>query len=178
MGVLSLEDLPHYTYEDYKHFEGNWELFYGVPYAMAPSPLVTHQSIASKIVIELSKAFQECKHCMVLSEIDYHVSNDTIVRPDVLMICKDIQEHVNKTPEIIFEVISKSTAKNDEHLKFELYQQEGVEYYVLVYPTSKIAKVYKLHQGKYIKVLNTTTENTDLTLSTCTTSFDFSKIWR
>ena len=61
MGVLRLEDLPQYTYEDYKHFEGNWELFYGVPYAMAPSPSVTHQSIGTKISTQLSQLFSQCK---------------------------------------------------------------------------------------------------------------------
>ena len=94
------------------------------------------------------------------------------------MICKEIQEHITKTPEIIFEIISKSTAKKYEHLKFELYQQEGVEYYVLVYPELKVAKVYKLSNGKYLKVLDASTENIDLEINGCKQVFDFSKIWR
>ena len=28
-----------YTYEDYKRWEGDWELIDGVPLAMAPSPI-------------------------------------------------------------------------------------------------------------------------------------------
>jgi len=49
MGVLREEDLPSYTYEDYKLWEGDWELIYGVPYAMAPAPMIKHQAISSKI---------------------------------------------------------------------------------------------------------------------------------
>ena len=30
------EYLPHYTYEDYCMWEGNWELIDGIPYAMSP----------------------------------------------------------------------------------------------------------------------------------------------
>lgn len=26
--------LPKYTYEDYKHWEGKWELIHDIPYAM------------------------------------------------------------------------------------------------------------------------------------------------
>ncbi|HSV11108.1 MAG TPA: hypothetical protein VLI68_10085 [Hanamia sp.] len=30
--------LPHYTYEDYCHWEGRWEVIDGIPYAMIPAP--------------------------------------------------------------------------------------------------------------------------------------------
>ena len=33
---LSQKYLPHYTYDDYYQWDGNWELIYGVPYAMFP----------------------------------------------------------------------------------------------------------------------------------------------
>ena len=35
MAALLLET---YTYDDYKNWQGDWELIYGHPYAMAPSP--------------------------------------------------------------------------------------------------------------------------------------------
>ncbi|WP_457626586.1 hypothetical protein [Persephonella sp.] len=31
--------LPNYTVEDYKQWEGDWELIEGIAYAMVPSPL-------------------------------------------------------------------------------------------------------------------------------------------
>ena len=54
MGALRVEDLPHYTYDDYKIWEGRWELIDGVAYAMAPSPIFKHQNISGDIHIELS----------------------------------------------------------------------------------------------------------------------------
>ena len=43
MGALQNDIIyPHYTYDDYKNWQGDWELIRGVPYAMAPSPLKTH----------------------------------------------------------------------------------------------------------------------------------------
>jgi hypothetical protein len=47
---LAEKYLPYYTYEDYKQWEGNWELINGIPYAMAPSPLKKHQLVAVRIV--------------------------------------------------------------------------------------------------------------------------------
>jgi hypothetical protein len=35
--------LPHYTYEDYCRWEGQWELIDGIPYAMSPMPRPQHQ---------------------------------------------------------------------------------------------------------------------------------------
>ena len=57
------------------------------------------------------------------------------------MICHEPDERITRAPEIIVEIISKSTAARDEQLKFELYQDEGVKYYIIVYPDSKKAKV-------------------------------------
>ncbi len=37
MGTLTLEDLPTYNYDDYKLWQGNRELIYGLPYAIAPT---------------------------------------------------------------------------------------------------------------------------------------------
>jgi len=45
--------LPSYTYEDYKSWEGDWELINGIPYAMAPSPIKIHQ----KLIISISSLF-------------------------------------------------------------------------------------------------------------------------
>ena len=50
MGVLKLEDLPHYTYDDYKNWEGNnWELIYGQAYSKKPNPVIKHQSVSANI---------------------------------------------------------------------------------------------------------------------------------
>ena len=83
-----------------------------------------------------------------------------------------------KKPELIFEIASKSTIKKDETLKFELYQQEGVAFYVIVYPKKQVAKVYKLKDGHYIKAGDFSTEMYKFSLDDCSINFDFSKIWR
>ena len=168
----------YYTVEDYQHWQEAWELIYGSPYAMAPSPLVTHQNINMKIARQLSEKLDDCPKCQALFEIDWEVSNDTVVKPDTLVICYEPDEKITKKPELIFEIASKSTVKRDETLKYELYQQEGVEFYVIVYPKKQVAKVYKLHQGRYIKAGDFSDENYAFELNECSIDFDFSKIWR
>jgi len=176
--VLAETYIEHYTVIDYQHWEGNWELVYGIPYAMAPSPMVTHQSISGKIFVALSKALQDCPNCQPLFEIDWEVGSDTVVRPDTLVICYEPDEKLTKKPELIFEIASPSTVRRDEVLKYELYQQEGVKYYVIVYPEMGVAKVYELHQGRYIKVGDFSDEIYQFDVDGCEIGFNFSGIWR
>ncbi len=69
----------------------------------------------------------------------------------MVIICKDIEEYLKETPEVVVEVVSKSTAQKDEHLKFEIYQREKVPYYILVYPDLEKVRGFKLIDRKYDK---------------------------
>jgi Uma2 family endonuclease len=181
MGALKIEDLPSYTYDDYKNWEDNWELIYGIAYAMSPAPLIKHQHISSKISWELQNIFKNCKKCQVLMPVDWKISDETIVQPDNSVIChKPTHEaYITKAPDIIFEILSKSTAKKDKGLKFNLYEQEGVSYYIIVDPDEEIAKVYKLKDGRYIKVCDASDEVVEFGIESCQEKleFDFYKIW-
>lgn len=172
----------HYTVKDYALWEGEWELINGMPYAMAPSPTVSHQIVAGNILTQLNNSIANhsrgCEGCYALMEVDWETSNDTVVKPDVLIICNEIGEKVVKTPAIIFEVSSPSTAKRDEQLKFELYEKEAVSYYVLVYPETQVAKVYHWKNGAYQKVKDFSTEPFVLIINNCNIHIDFSSVWR
>jgi len=177
MGMI--EYLPHYTYEDYKEWEGKWELIYGVAYAMAPAPMIEHQRVSNNIAWELKEALKECKECMALLPVDWKISEDTVVQPDNMVYCGTIENpnYLTKAPKVIFEVISPSTALKDTNLKFELYEREGVLYYVLVHPLDKVAKVYRYKDGRYQKVCDCSQEVLEFDIGVCQFSFDFGRIW-
>ena len=179
MGALKEEDLPYYSYDDYALWEGNWELIHGVPYAMAPAPMIKHQAISNKIAWHLHELLQECKTCQALLPVDWKIDNQTIVEPDNLIICHEPQNeaYITQAPKVIFEILSKSTAHKDKNLKYSLYEKEGVDYYIIVDPIESIAKIYKLHEGRYIKVCDTHNECVDFELDECEFLFDFGKIW-
>jgi hypothetical protein len=81
--------LPHYTYDDYVHWEGQWELIDCIPYAMSPAPVPQHQWIASNLGAKFRDALKNaCCHCKVYMPIDYKLSEDTVFNPDLLIVCK------------------------------------------------------------------------------------------
>ena len=140
-----------YSYYDYKHWEGDWELIDGFPFAMAPSPVKSHQMLAYAVARELGNKLEECEKCVVVGELDYKVDEYNILKPDVAVICNEENDYIIKAPKIVVEVISPSTARRDEKTKFQIYQEEGVKYYILIYPNELKAKLYKLENRKYVK---------------------------
>ncbi len=179
MSAVKVEDIPHYTYEDYKHWEGQWEIIDGIAYAMSPMPMIEHQKISNKIARILDEQLEKCENCHALLPVDWKINEDTVIQPDNLVVCYEpTGAYITKAPSLIFEVLSKSTAKKDKTLKFEIYQKEGVKYYIIVDPDDKIAKAYKLKDGKYIKMLDATDESAEFELKDCKIVIDFNKLWK
>jgi len=151
MGALKLET---YTYDDYKNWEGDWELIYGYPVPwnneknMSPSPLIDHQRVEGNLSFEFTKSISKCSQCEVVFELDWIVDNDTTVRPDISVVCDVIEDYITKPPQIIVEVISKSTKQKDEETKKELYEYEKVPYYLIAYPKEKKVSIFE-YSKKY-----------------------------
>ncbi len=168
-----------YTYDDYKNWEGDWELIEGYPLAMAPAPMIRHQKLSVFITRAFLNSIEMCEECDVLSEVDYKISEDTVVRPDVVLTCGEKNEYyLTKAPQIIVEIISKATAKRDEKVKFALYEREKVTYYILVYPDDLRAKIYKLKNGKYEKEGDFLTQKYRFRDIECEFEVDFNDIFK
>lgn len=177
MGALKEE--IHYTYDDFKLWEGDWELFDGIAVAMSPALVRKHQSIASAIIREFGNQLDDYPECEVLGEVDYKVSDDTVLRPYIAVTCGETNDtYLVKAPEIIVEIISKSTAKRDEVYKFDIYQNEKVRYYIIVYPDDLIAKVYKLDGKRYDKQGDFAKETYTFDESSCKVTVDFEKVFK
>ena len=177
--MTNLAYIEHYSYDDYKHWKGDWELINGTPLAMSPAPTIKHQSLASKLIGHIGNQIEDCELCEVLGEVDYKVNDDTVLRPDIVLTCGETHEtYLTKTPEIVVEIISGSTAKRDEVYKFDIYEKEKVQYYVIVYPDDLKAKLFKLDAKKYDKQGDFTTESYCFEDTTCNICIDFSKIFK
>ncbi len=171
--------VEYYSYDDYLHWDGKWELIYGHPMAMTPSPMISHQAIANLIASELTQSIFECEKCLIVSEQDWKISDETLVKPDVVMICDEpFGAYITKPPKIVVEVISKSTARRDEQTKFELYKNERVPYYVIVYPNDLKAKVYRLENNSYQKVDDFTHEVMEFSDLECGGTINFERVFR
>ena len=176
---MSLAYKLPYTYEDYKLWEGDWELIDGEAVAMAPSPIGPHQAILSKIIIDIGKAFDRCKKpCHIYAELDYIIDEFNIFRPDIAITCQKIVDFIRTPPKFIVEILSPSTALKDTTIKFQTYQKEGVEYYMMVDYNLKKAKLYKLIDFEYKKIDEKSEGKMEVDIDGCSIPFDLDAWWQ
>lgn len=135
--------LPHYTFDDWVNWEGQWELIDGLPYAMSPMPVPKHQRIAAALGSEFFISLKKCKQCSVYQPIDYKISDEIIVQPDMLVVCDKIdKKFLDFPPALVVEILSPSTALKDRHSKFDIYEEQQIKYYLIIAPDEEIAEIY------------------------------------
>ena len=111
-----------------------------------------HDEIKGNI-FNIFKNYLRGKKCRVFVDgIDVHFSEKDITVPDVMIVCnKDIikKDRIEGAPDLIVEVLSQSTAKNDIGYKKDLYEKHGVKEYWIVSQTDPSVQVYLLKDGVY-----------------------------
>jgi Uma2 family endonuclease len=139
-----------FTYADYKDWnpekEGRYELIYGVAYAMS-APNTTHQSMLMELGRQIAN-FLQGKPCKVVPApfdvrlfYDEDESDDTVVQPDISIICDERKlgaEGCRGAPDFVAEILSPSNTAPEMERKFELYRQAGVREYWVIDPEHKI----------------------------------------
>ena len=142
---------PQFSYEDYCLWEGRWELIDGMPYAMSPSPAREHQMINGNLYsIFDTQLKKHCSKCRTYMPLDWKINSKTVVQPDLMVVCNEFTTtHLEFAPALTIEILSTSTAYKDRHEKFELFEMEGVKYYLIVDPKFKKIEIYQLIDNKY-----------------------------
>ena len=171
--------LPHYNYKDYEGWEGKWELIDGIPRSMSPAPNIKHQRISLKLGRYFDEAMEACKACYASMPIDWKVNDHTVVQPDLLIVCHETgDQYLEKAPELVVEILSPSTAHKDRHLKYELYEEQGVKYYLIVNPVNETIEIYCLDQSyKLVSTIDKVNTSFEFSIQTCQFPLDFSKVW-
>jgi Uma2 family endonuclease len=142
-----------YSYNDYTLWEGNWELVNGYPVAMSPSPKRLHQEIAGEFY-SLFRNTLKHEHvscdCKIYYELDWIVNDNTVVRPDCMIVCGDFtDDHLTFPPQLILEVSSHATRLRDRNTKYNIYEMYGVKYYVIADCDKKTIEIFELIDNKY-----------------------------
>ena len=66
----------------------------------------------------------------------------------------------------------------DRFTKYQIYESQKVEYYVIVEPESKNAEIFELKDNNYIKITETKNDTVKFDLDEdCKIDFNFSEIW-
>ena len=146
----NLKQQGEFTIEDYYALPDEYrcELIDGIFYDMA-APSNIHQLFSNKISRLLGNYIDSKKgKCEVLSApVDVRLNKDekTNVQPDILVVCdrdKIYENYIWGAPDLVIEILSKSTGRKDRTVKLRKYREAGVREYWMVDPDMKTVIVY------------------------------------
>ena len=128
------------------------ELIDGKVVLMSPRPTVNHNFVASNIY-SIFNRYLKGKGCTPFSDgTDLYLTEKDRFVPDGMIVCdrdKIQTDGVHGAPDLVVEVLSPSTAKNDIGHKKDVYEACGVKEYWIVSPAEKSVEQYILTDGKY-----------------------------
>ena len=129
------------------------EIINGKVYLMSPSPITNHNRII-KNIISIFAPFLDGKNCEAFIDgEEVHLTKDNVYIPDFMIVCnpdKVKDDAIYGAPDLVVEVLSPSTARNDRFRKKEVYEACGVREYWLVSPADKTLEQYILTDGQFV----------------------------
>ncbi len=161
--ISQLDLSQSYSYADYLgwKFSEYVELIKGRVLRRMSSPTSLHQQCSSNLHGELYQ-YLKGKSCRIFSApFDVRLLRSTgngdaqvktVVQPDLCVVCDSTK--IDKrgclgAPDWIIEIVSPSTATRDTKTKFDLYAENDVGEYWIVFPGEQTVSVYVLQDGDY-----------------------------
>lgn len=124
------------------------ELIDGQIYFMA-TPKTIHQRLLSKLAFELQMYIRtnggNCEVFFAPFAIRLDDERNNYLEPDIVVICesnKIKEDGCHGAPDLVIEIVSKSTSKKDYGVKMLKYRTSGVKEYWIVDPIKKTVLVY------------------------------------
>lgn len=119
----------------------------------APSP--AHQNASVNLTVALSTFIRQHQLGKLFNApLDVFLDEFNAVEPDIIFINKDrlsiiTDNGIEGVPDMVVEILSPSTAKNDRGDKMKVYRRTGVREYWIVDPRSLTLEVYVLREGEF-----------------------------
>jgi Uma2 family endonuclease len=133
--------------------EPRCELIYGRLY-VAPSPLLLHQVIVLDLGAAMHRLAQRTGGMALVAPMDVTLFEHSVVQPDVLYVSPErraiLQDRIEGAPDLVIEVLSKSTTRRDRGDKLRLYASAGVSEYWIVDPVARQVEFLVNENGRFV----------------------------
>ena len=132
--------------------ESKVELISGQEVMMAPAAGTLHNGVGMNLSW-IIRGYLRGKRCKVFYETEVWLDEENHFIPDLMIICdrsKIRPGHIEGAPDLVIEILSPSTRKNDVGEKKDAYERFGVKEYWIVSPKEETVDVYILKDGKFV----------------------------
>ena len=141
---------------DDRNFYKSYEIIGGEK-IMAPAAPLAHSGTLFRLGMIIGNYLVENNCGYVFpNDVDVHLSDGNLFKPDLVVIKKenkhimDWKRGIYGVPDMVVEVLSKSTQKKDVTVKKDSYEACGVKEYWIINPYMETVDTYVLQDGKYI----------------------------
>ena len=150
--VATAQPAVKLTYEDYcaAPADKRYELLDG-ELIMVPAPNLKHQTVQLKLTMRLGRFIEDRALGTLFTPVcDVMLSDTDVVQPDLLFISRERDhllsggQNVQGAPDLVVEILSPSSAKQDRGKKRALYGRHGVTEYWLVDPIAETIQIHRL----------------------------------
>ncbi|WP_455630858.1 Uma2 family endonuclease [Megamonas sp.] len=142
--------MDNLAYIDDRAVKEKTELIDGKIYMMSPRPRITHALAAGNIFREFSLNLRGKKCTAFCDGVDVFLDDKNRFVPDAMIVCNpDIikEDGIHGAPDLVVEVLSKTSAQRDKGRKREIYAKAGVKEYWIVDTWGKYIEVYYNQNG-------------------------------
>lgn len=146
---FSYEDLQHIPPDRNRYEIVDGELF------VTPAPIPLHQ----RIVMNLAAFLWQHVRTQRLGEVfvaplDVVLTSETVLEPDIIFVSRARlhiigEKYLAGPPDLVVEVLSKSSARLDRDIKPKQYARYGVSEFWRVDPEEKTVEIFRLQEGEY-----------------------------
>jgi Uma2 family endonuclease len=166
--LSQLDTDKFYTYADYLLWQlsERVELIKGKIFQMSPAPNKTHQRILRKLLLQVGNYLDlQKKGCeLFAAPFDVRLLDNkkskksdkdiyTVVQPDLCVICDESKlddKGCIGAPDIVIEILSPGNSKKEMKIKYEIYEENGIQEYWIVFPYEQLIQQFALNtKGKY-----------------------------
>jgi Uma2 family endonuclease len=119
------------------------------------SPNLYHQDVSKRLVFELMVQVEITGRGKVYpAPTDVYFTETNVLVPDILVVVAANRAvlgtaKVEGAPDLVVEILSPSTERNDRKAKLALYRRHGVREYWIVDPDEKVVEQRVLERGEY-----------------------------
>lgn len=123
---------------------------------MNPAPSTNHQTVSRRIQFSLYSQIELKELGQVFNApVDLQLNEHNIVQPDIVIVLEAKRQIITPTkikgiPDLIIEILSPTSTKNDCVLKRQVYETAGVPEYWIVDPIEHEVQQLVLASGKYV----------------------------
>ena len=123
-----------------------------------PAPFPRHQLVSARLEEVLVDYRRAAGGLWLHSPIDIVFSEHNVVQPDIVYFREerrhliDMMAAIRIPPDLVIEVLSRSTAARDRGRKMQMFARFGVPEYWIVDPTADTLEVHRLDERRYVCV--------------------------